>query len=292
VAPAALPGDLPVVDHHCHLSPNGEGLGAAQRFRDAGGTHLFLATQDYEGGAPRDLEGYRRQFETTVRLGEAIERELDVEVFAVLAPYPVDLLAQAERSDLASAVELHRSALALAARLVEEEKAVALGEVGRPHFPVAPELREGIDAVLTAALETGRDVGCPVVLHTDDLDAAGFQELAGMAARAAFPPHRLIKHYQRNLLPHEEYLGLVPSYLARRDLVSGSLAQPGPWFWETDFLDDPRRPGAVLDLTTIPRRAAACLAKDPASIDRLRIPFQSSISAVYGFTPECHRRPP
>ena len=47
-----LPADLPIVDHHCHLSPSGEGIRAAQRFRAAGGTHLFLTTQNYETGYP------------------------------------------------------------------------------------------------------------------------------------------------------------------------------------------------------------------------------------------------
>ncbi|HYA70362.1 MAG TPA: hypothetical protein VEH28_03225, partial [Thermoplasmata archaeon] len=81
--------------------------------------------------------------------------------------------------------------------------------------------------------------------------------------------------------------GVVPSYLAKRDLVREVAGSPGPWFLETDFLDDPRRPGAVLDLATIPRRAAALVAQEPAeAAERLYVPFVESVERVYGWRPE------
>ncbi|HEV2316978.1 MAG TPA: TatD family hydrolase [Thermoplasmata archaeon] len=282
----AIPSDLPIVDHHCHLSPDGEGVAAARRFRQAGGTHLFLATQNYDLVVPRTLEDYRRQFATTVELARSIEASVEIRCYPVLAPYPVDLLDQVERLGPAGAVELQSRALEVAGQLVEEQRAVALGEVGRPHFPVAEPITESIDAVLRRAMEIGRDVGCPVVIHSADLDAGGFHELAAFAARASFPLQRLVKHYQRTRLPAAEYLGVTPSYLARRELVAGSLQGGEGCFLETDFLDDPRRPGAVLDLATIPHRAAAAIGRDPAAVERLRVPFQRTVQAVYGFTPE------
>ena len=282
----AMPPDLPIVDHHCHLSPNGEGVAAARRFRSAGGSHLFLATQNYEAGPPMDLESYRRQFATTAALGHAVEQETGVRVFLTLAPYPVDLIAQVERLGAAAALELGCAALDLAGHLVEEQGAVALGEVGRPHFPYPPAATETVEAVFRHALEVGRDVGCPVVVHSEELSAEGFAGLAGLAARASFPVHRLVKHYQRTLLPPSEYRGVAPSYVARRELVEGALPTAGPWFLETDFLDDPRRPGAVMDLATVPRRALQWAARGPEMVERLRVPFQEAIQSVYGFTPE------
>jgi TatD-related deoxyribonuclease len=285
-----LPADLPVVDHHCHLSPNGEGVTAARRFAAEGGTHLFVATQGYEPGAPLDLAGYERQYATTEALARRVEEAAGLRAYPVIAPYPVDLLRQAERMGAEAAVALHERALELAGRWVEEGRAVALGEVGRPHFPYPPELAEPVEAVLRRALEVGRDAGCPVVLHTGDLDEAGFRELAGLAARNGFPPAKLVKHYHRRVLSTEAYAGLTPSYLARREVVAKALGTPGPWFLETDFLDDPARPGAVLDLATVARRASNDLARHPEHADLWRVPFQSSIASVYGFTPEIDRR--
>lgn len=284
-----VPSDLPIVDHHCHLSPGGEGVAAVRRFAAAGGTHLFLATQNYAGDAPVDLDGYRAQYAMTEQLARTAEAEARVITYPVLAPYPIDLLAQAERIGLDRAVALQSSALDLAGHEVEEGRAVALGEVGRPHFPTDPKLAMAIEATLVHALEVGRDVGCPVVLHAEELDADGFRSLSELAARTSFPVQRLVKHYHRTVLAPGAFHGLVPSYLAKRELVREALPTPEPWFLETDFLDDPRRPGAVLDLATVPRRVDALFAADPSVVERLRVPFERSVRAVYGFTPETGR---
>jgi TatD-related deoxyribonuclease len=280
-----LPSDLPVVDHHCHLSPAGEGVAAARRFRAAGGTHLFLATQNYDPTPPTTLAAYERQFETTVSLGKAVGREAGVRAYPVLAPYPIDLLSQIDSLGPAAALELHLAALDLAGRWIEEGRAVALGEVGRPHFPVPADRQEAVETVFRHALEVARDVGCPAVLHTEDLDGTGFQGIAALAVETQFPLSRLVKHYHRTEVAVDAFHGVIPSYLARRETVARALTTPGPWFLETDFLDDPHRPGAVLDLATVPRRATAIASQGPEATERLRIPFETSIEKVYGVHP-------
>ncbi|MCI4335432.1 MAG: TatD family hydrolase [Thermoplasmata archaeon] len=281
-----LPADLPVVDHHCHLSPTGEGVAAVRRFAAAGGTHLFLATQNYLSEVPVRLAQYEEQYATTVAIARQVEEETSVRCYSVLAPYPVDLLRQVDALGVAAAVELQMAALALAGKEVAEGRAVALGEVGRPHFPYPPELADSVEAVFRRALDVARDAGCPAVVHCEELDAGGFRSLAALASAALFPLQKLVKHYHRTALPPTDYAGISPSYLARRELVDSVLSRGGPWFLETDFLDDPRRPGAVLDLATVPRRARALADRDPTAAERLRIPFVESIGAVYGFTPE------
>lgn len=277
---------LPVVDHHCHLSPAGEGVRAARRFREAGGTHLFLATQNYEEGVPTDLEAYRRQFETTERLARDVHESTGVVVYVVVAPYPIDLLGAAGRLGTGPALELQREALDLAGRWVEERRAVALGEVGWPHFAVAPEVGAASRAAFRHALEVAHDAGCPVVVHSPDLDTAGWHDLEEEAKRSGVPAHHVVKHYARARLDPTLKVGVVPSYLARRELLDEVVTDPGPWFLETDYLDDPRRPGAVLDLATVPRRAAALARRSPQGADRLSIPFVRSVEEVYGVTPE------
>ncbi|MCI4339863.1 MAG: TatD family hydrolase [Thermoplasmata archaeon] len=278
----ALPADLPIVDHHLHLSPNGEGVGAARRFAAAGGTHLFLATQNYAESVPLRLEEYRAQFETTERLARQIESETRVRVYPVVAPYPIDLLHQIEKLGRVAATELQCAALDLAGSWVESQRAVALGEVGRPHFAILPEIVESVDGVFRHALEVARDAGCPAVVHCGDLDLPGYRELASFAASAAFPLHRLVKHYARTVVPSELRLGIVPSYIARKELMDAVRQDRGPWFLETDFLDDPARKGAVLDITTVPKRARAIAAAGPEGLELLRGPFIDSVRTVYG----------
>lgn len=281
-----LPRGLPVVDHHCHLSPTGDGVRAAERFRAAGGTHLFLATQNYEPSTPLSLATYARQYETTSALARKVHQELGVRAYPVLAPYPIDLVETSTKLGAEGAVELQRSALDLAGRWVREKKAVALGEVGRPHFPVPEGVAELVERVFRHALSVARDVDCPVVVHSADLTEDGFRELGARAREAGLSPHRIIKHYtRRRIAPASEDLA-VPSYLARRELVRDVARDPGPWFLETDYLDDPRRPGAVLDLATVPRRATAIADNPDQGPDLLYVPFVESVERVYGWRPE------
>ena len=280
-----LPSDLPIVDHHAHLSANGEGIAAVRRFAAAGGTHLFLATQNYAPGVPLRLEEYVAQFDETERLAGQSAREAGVTVYSVLAPYPVDLVRQAEQLGAREAIALQNAALDLAGRRVREHRAVALGEVGRCHFPVEPAIQAAGVEVFRHALEVARDVGCPAVVHSEDLDASGFAALAGFAAAVGCPAGRLIKHYARTVVPAAARAGVTPSFLARRDIVLEARGGPGPWFLETDFLDDPARKGAVLDLATVPRRAAAIASEGPDAVESLWVPFAESVRAVYGFTP-------
>jgi TatD-related deoxyribonuclease len=275
----------PIVDHHCHLSDRPEALDAARRFERAGGTHLFLATQRYAGSPLRGVDDYRRQFETTEAIARRVEGATRLRVYCIVAPFPPDLLDLARDVGLEEAERVHEGALRLAGRWAADHRIVALGEVGRPHFPVPPEVSGAAERLFLTALTVARDAGVPAVVHSEDLDAAGFEGLAALATRAGLALPRLVKHYARHYTPPEGRHGVTPSFLATRPLAAASLADPGPWFWETDFLDDPTRPGAVLDLATIPRRVGQLLEAGSADPDRLHVPFERSVQAVYGFTP-------
>jgi TatD-related deoxyribonuclease len=281
-----LPRGLPIVDHHCHLSPSGEGVRAVQRFRAAGGTHLFLATQNYEGTVPLSVDAYARQFEVTRRLADQSIEEAGVRAYPVVAPYPIDLIGATAQVGSPAALELYLSALDLAGEWVRQRKAVAIGEVGRPHFPVSEEVASVVEPAFRHALEVARDADCPVVVHSADLDARGLRELADLARSVGLRPERVVKHYTRTPVDPRQSGGVVPSYLARRDLVREVARTSGPWFLETDFLDDPKRPGAVLDLATIPRRASAIATDAGLGAESLWVPFVESIKKVYGWRPE------
>ncbi len=290
MASPSRPFSLPIVDHHAHLQPGTRGLEAVRRFAALGGTHLFLATQAYPPGVPGHLQGYRDQFETTMALAAKLPEAANVIGFPVVAPYPVDLVGQAERLGIEAAEDLQRDALREAARLVEEGRAVALGEVGRAHFPVPPEIREAEDRILREAVALARDVGCPLVLHTEDLDPEGFRGLETLARMEGHSPERLVKHYTRTYRGPQERFGITPSFLAKMPLLRQALTDPGPWFLETDYLDDPARPGAVLSLETIPRRARELWQqgiREGTSLEiegRLAIPFAEAPRRLYGLS--------
>lgn len=282
----SLPDDLPVVDHHCHLSPGGEGVQAARRFRRGGGTHLFLTTHNWNHQPLHSVEEYREQFESMESLGQRIRTEAAVGTSLVVAPYPLDMLSAADALGLPRAIELQLQAIDLAGTWVREHRAVALGEVGWPQFPLGEERKRAARKVFQHALEVARDVDCPVVVHSEELQAAGYEDLSTLAREVGVAPSRVVKHYATTYLPAASRFGITPSFLARKDGLAAALSDPGPWFLETDFLDDPQRPGAVLDIATIPRRALKLARDHPERMDRLRVPFVESVQKVYGFIPK------
>jgi TatD-related deoxyribonuclease len=63
-----------------------------------------------------------------------------------------------------------------------------------------------------------------------------------------------VKHYCAPFVLPEENSGLMPSVLAGKDAVKTALSKGTRFLMETDFLDDKTRPGAVLAITTVPKR--------------------------------------
>jgi TatD-related deoxyribonuclease len=67
------------------------------------------------------------------------------------------------------------------------------------------------------------------------------------------------KHYCPPFVLPEENAGLFPSVLASRPFVAEALKKGDRFMLETDFIDDKRRPGAVMAPATVPRRTRAML---------------------------------
>jgi TatD-related deoxyribonuclease len=280
----SAPFPLPIVDHHAHLRPGARGLEAAAKFEKLGGSHMFLATQNYVPHPPTTLDDYRTQFETTIDIAGKVEENTTVKVFPVIAPYPVDMVEVAKKHGLEMAEKLQCDALQLAGKYVSEKKAVALGEAGRAHFPIEAPMREAMERVLIRAMEVARDVGCPIVLHTEDFNEATYRSMAQTAKKVGIPPEKVIKHYARAYFPPASRHEVVPSFLAKRELVLKALEDKGTWFLETDYLNDPERPGKVLSLETIPRRVhwIGAMMDSPTMVEKLSTPFVKAPKKVYG----------
>ena len=75
-----------------------------------------------------------------------------------------------------------------------------------------------------------------------------------MADKAGLERSKVVKHYAPPLIRPEENFGLMPSVLAGKNAIKDALRKGTRFLMETDFLDDPRRPGAVLAIATVPKR--------------------------------------
>lgn len=251
---------VPILDNHAHLEPLiGRNIEAVRDFERVGGTHIIISHLPYDHVRVSRGEDFRAAFEETVRLKDRVNSETGVRAFATVGPYPVELLHLEKKLGLERARQAMFEGMDIAAEFVREGRALAIGEVGRPHFPVSGEQLETSNEIMSYAMSLGKELGCAVVLHTESATPESMAELAKMADKAGLQRARLVKHYCPPLVLEEENFGLMPSVLAGKDAVKEALAKGTRFMMETDFLDDPRRPGAVLDIRTVPKRTTTMM---------------------------------
>jgi TatD-related deoxyribonuclease len=250
---------FPILDDHLHLQPEGMNVEAIKKFQKAGGTHAILAHMPYKGTKIKTGKDFMAQYEITLGLAERCNKETNVKVFTVLGPYPGHLAWSWDELGEEKTVEAMIEGMDIAASLVKEGKAIAIGEIGRPHFPVSEAIWARSNQVMRHGMKLAKEIGCPVVLHTESATPDVWRELAGMADEVGLPREKVVKHYSGPAILETENFGLFPSVLASRKNIEEAAKKGSRFFMETDFLDDPKRPGAVLAADTVPKRTMAML---------------------------------
>lgn len=275
---------MPIFDNHIHLQPSGRGVEALKDFEKAGGTHAVLCHMPYDEVPILHGRDFLESYRITLRLAERGNAETGVKVFANVGPYPVLLIGLAERYGLPAAVDTMRYGMEEAQRLVLDGKAVAIGEIGRPHFPVSEEIWEASNRIMRYGMELAREASCPVVLHTESSDPAVMLDLARIADTAGLRRDKVVKHYSPPLVREDENHGLFPSVLASRPAVAEALSKGDRFVLETDFLDERTRPGAVMNITTVPKRTKALLASGALTEERALRIHKDNPERIYGIT--------
>ena len=240
----------PILDNHLHLDPvNGRGAAAAEEFARAGGTHLLVLNKPSWAlvGEVDDESGFRETFDHTVAVTETASEALPGRAWPVLGVHPGLISRLVDRGYTPEgARDLMRAGLDVAGEYVADGPALAI-KSGRPHYDVDEEVWDASNAVMRHAFAVGAEVGCPVQLHTEG--GGDFETVAEWAETAGLPAGQVIKHYAEGPVA-----GPVASVIGRKDGLRAAAESGDPFLMETDFIDDPDRPGAVLGPKTVPRR--------------------------------------
>jgi TatD-related deoxyribonuclease len=272
----------PIFDNHVHLHPKGRHVEAARDFAKAGGTHLVLSHLPYEIVPVNEARHFAESYQITLDLAESVRKGVDIGVEVTVGPYPVLLIGLAERHGLAGAVEIMKAGMDEAQRLVLQGKAIGIGEIGRPHFLVSEDIMMASNEIMAYGMSLAREAGCPVVLHTESATPESMREIALMADRVGLPRHKVVKHYCPPLVTVEENSGLFPSVLASRTAIGEALTKGTRFMMETDYLDDMSRPGAVMAITTVPKRTKALLQSGGMSEEQAHVIHCENPKKVYG----------
>jgi len=273
--------DTPVLDDHLHLDPDaGRGLEAVRDFRRLGGTHLLVVNKPswHLGVDAETGEDFRAVFDRTLSVVADADDLLPGRAWPVLGVHPGLISRLVDERGFApdEARDLMQAGLDVAAEYVREGSALAL-KTGRPHYDVSDAVWDASNAVLRHGLALGADADCAVQLHTEASE--DLTDIAGWAEERGLPPHRVVKHYAGPTLA-----GPTPSVMCRKEWLREAAERGEPFLMETDFVDDPDRPGAVMGPKTVPRRVRMLL--DEGYDDAIRGAHVETPARVYGIDTE------
>ncbi|RLE97501.1 MAG: deoxyribonuclease [Thermoprotei archaeon] len=274
---------LRVGDNHCHLNPvRGMGVKAfAKRFRESGGWFVGLVnlTSWSYGVNIGGASDYERVYRLTLHTARELRRE-GIKVAVILGPHPAELARLIERGVKARrAVNLILNAYRIAARYVELGEAHGLGEVGRPHWRAPRVVVEACNEVLDRVIDMALELDCVVHLH---VEREGLKTIADLSTRIK-GLKRVVLHHAEGAYSREAFeRGLIPSVPAKEGELRAALRGGRHFVVESDFLDDPERPGAVVAPWSIARLFKRMIRRGLLSEEDAQAILIENIERIYG----------
>ena len=261
----------PILDNHFHLNRNGRFLDAAKDFKNAGGTSVVLVHCPDFSAPPTTKLGHRESYQNTIDMAESVRKEVGLGVRVVLGPHPAAFAHQFikwvdEDGDLGreKAMQNYRDSIEEAVAFYHEGKAHAIGEVGRPHWEVSDEIWNLSNELLLETMKLAANDGFALQLHVEGELESTYLDMAAMASKAGLAKDRLVRHYSPPNVSSNITQGLTPSVLigkgALDTLIETADSCSHGFLLETDYMDDLRRPGAVLGPKTVPKRTQQLVA--------------------------------
>ena len=206
-------------------------------------------------------KSYKKCYDETLDIAYEIRSKIDIKVFVTVGPYPVDYLRLFEKFGREQAILIMKKGIDDAAALCEEKKCIGIGEIGRPHFKVDEQIIVDSNDIMFYGMQRAKDVGVPVILHTESATPGQLKEFAEMGKKAGLSVNKIVKHFSPPLILKSENYGVMPSVLASEKNIIEALKKGTRFLMETDYIDDLERPGSVLGLKTIPRRTKQLIEK-------------------------------
>lgn len=158
-----------------------------------------------------------------------------------------------------------------AAKDVADGKACAIGEIGRPHFETDQRYIDASNRILLRGMELARENDVPVIIHCESGSTETNRSLADIAKKAGLDPGLVVKHSSPPFVTDKETYGVMPSIPASRSNIKEALSKGTTRFMiETDYIDDPEKPMAIMAPATVPNKVRQMLGSGMADEEAVR----------------------
>ncbi|MEB2836162.1 MAG: TatD family hydrolase [Desulfurococcales archaeon] len=285
----------PIADGHGHTNPV-RGVGAARiarRFKEAGGWfQALVALSPWHYALEfRGYDSYVELIDIHIRECKAAEDEgLKVACIAGFHPADVDHLIDRYHMKPVEVLKLGLRVVDYVAKLCSEGVLDGIGEVGRQHYKTMPERVVIANLILERALEHARDNGCVVHMHlenagTDTVDLTSMAvDRVGVGGEMR---SRIFFHHVKPVMAARAYeLGYSSTIPGLARILEYAFTRLDPvYIVESDYIDDPARPGAVVypwEMASTQQRLAS---KGLASEEYLYRINVDNVVKVYGIEP-------
>lgn len=198
------------------------------------------------------LESYKQAIDILVRECKTVEEEgLKAACIAGIHPADIDKLIDRYRMDPQRVVELGISVIDHVSELCQQGVLDGIGEVGHQHYKTTAERVLISHRILEYALEQAKDHDCVVHMHLENAGTITVDLIDYTVTRLGIPSNtrnKIIFHHSKpNMIKHAGRLGYSSTLPGVPRLLEHAVKNLEPlYIVESDHIDDPARPGAVV----------------------------------------------
>lgn len=240
---------LVYADAHCHTNPV-TGMGArriARKFRSVGGWFIALVGLPpyHYGIEPVGPESYAKAFDIVIREASVLREEgLETRVLLGFHPAEVDYLFK-KGMGLDEIIGLAEKVLDHIVMLHRQGLVDGIGEVGRPHYGTAAPRHVASELIMLMAMERARDEDMIMHLHLEQGGLVTVESIRRLSELVGLGrDHVFLHHVGAAEGVHAEKQGFWHTIPAKQRVMRRLLSsRPRYALIESDFIDDPRRPG-------------------------------------------------
>lgn len=261
----------------------------ARKFKESGGWFMALVSlpPHYYG-----LEDIPENLVRAVRIhaelcSKARDEGISVACIGGVHPATIDRIIKSASGDPMKTLDKVLQAVESMIRMAAEGVIDGLGEFGRPHYKTLPASFAANELVLLHVLEASKDMDIPLHLHLEEAGTLTVHTIDKLAKiLGAGRLSKVIFHHSSITMSKEALKrGYSATLTGRKQIIdkmkSASVIVPGAML-ESDYIDDPKRPGIVMYPWEISENVKKAVEEGIIDEDDAYVLGVESVKRIYG----------